>query len=253
MEPLASFIWILFLVWSVLVAIIWFGNIGEAELRQWLGGVQSTDPSERMRYPGLFAASVFLLSIADTIWIILGAANVYVSLSMREGLAATRRWGLASLAVFWIVSAVSAWTDWPLGPVHFTNRLGMTLGPVPLGWVLLVFSLVFGARDLALWLARSASHAMVALLSGLLLALSSFPLALVAWKIRAWLIWYPGEIPAPAIPPIQYFISFFILGFACAWFCRNKDVTRSGLPAGKPAAVFLTIIAFLGLLTGATH
>jgi hypothetical protein len=244
---LATGLWIIFILWTILIAVIWLGDIGEAELRRWLGGVQTTDAGEREAHPELFGALRLLLGWADPVWIVLAAANTYASVAARGGLGVARRRALIALSVFWLALALSAWTTWPMGAVHFTGRLGFKLGPVPIGWVLLLFVLATGAHRLAGTLARSASHFSTSLLAGVLLGIAILPLSLAAWKIRAWLIWYPGVVPAPANPPIQCVLTFLFLGFSLAWLSREASVVRSGASdPGKPAAIFVIIVALLG-------
>jgi hypothetical protein len=246
-EHLATGLWIMFILWTILIAVIWLGDIGEAELRKWMGGVQTTDAGEREAHPELFGALRLLLAWADPIWIMLAAANTYASVAAREGLGVARRRALIALGVIWLALTLSAWTTWPMGAVHFTGRLGFKLGPVPIGWVLLLFVLATGAHRLAETLARSASHLTTSILAGVLLSAAIVPLSLAAWKVRAWLIWYPGVVPAPATPPVQCVVTFLLLGFSLAWFSRDASVVRSSASApGKPAAIFVILVALLG-------
>jgi hypothetical protein len=151
------------------------------------------------------------------------------------------------LSIIWLALTLSAWTTWPMGAVHFTGRLGFKLGPVPIGWLLLIYVLATGAHRLAETLARSASHFTVSIFAGVLVAAAIVPLSLAAWKIRAWLIWYPGVVPAPATPPIQCVVTFLLLGFSLAWLSRDASVVRSSASEpGKPVAIFVIIVALLG-------
>jgi hypothetical protein len=255
LEPLVESLWLFFVLSSLLVALIWLTGIGEAELRHWFGTVITAQGKEAVRNPELFSALNWALSQLDVVWISLGAINVYVSLVAKEGLTAARRDALLVLGCVWLISALSVWTNVPLGPLRFTGRLGFKLGPVSLGWLFLWFSLIFGARELAGVIARRSSHQITAYLTGVLLAASSMPVALVSWKVRAWCLWYPGRGPAPAFPPIATVATWWIVGTLLALVLREQRVARTAdtMP-GRPSVVFLiTIGLFVAILGWSAH
>ncbi len=240
-EPFASGLWILFVIWTALVAVVWSSGFGEAELR------------ERVSNPGLLGALEFFLASLDAAWIALGAANIHLALSAEEGLPTARRWALIVLAGAGIAAALSERSAFPLGPIHYTSRLGMRIGPVPFGLPLLWFALVTGARALALRCAPRTSHARAAFATGMLAALADVSLEPIAWKARAFWIWYPATTPAPAWPPVQNSIAWLAISWAFAFAMRETRVAAaSGGSFPRPALVFLIFNAVF-LLTHAAR
>lgn len=228
LEPFASGLWILFMLWTAVVAVVWICGFGEAELR------------ERIANPGLLSALEFFLASLDAAWIALGAANIYLALAAEEGLATVRRWALIVIAGVGAVAILSEKFAFPLGPIHYTSRLGMRIGPVPFGLPLLWFALVTGARALVLRCAPRASHAKAAFAAGMLAALAGANLEPIAWKVRAFWIWYPALTPAPAWPPAQNFAAWLLVSWAFAFAMRETRVgaaSAGSLP--RPALVFV--------------
>ena len=232
LEPLADSLWILFLLWTAIVAVVWICGFGEAALREGIAN------------PGLRSALEFFLASLDAAWITLGAANIYLALASEEGLATARRWALIVIAGVGVVAALSEKTAFPLGPIHYTSRLGMRVGPVPFGLPLLWFALVAGARSLVLRCAPRASHAKTALAAGMLAALADVNLEPIAWKVRAFWIWYPASLPAPSWPPVQNFVAWLLLSWAFAFAMRETRVAAASTESlPRPALVFLILNA----------
>ena len=204
-------------------------------------GVRETfaGPSPKEPLPELQTALRALLGILDTTWVVLAMVNMYLSLVAAEGLATARRWTGLILGAAFALAAVSVWTRWPLGPIYFTERLGVKLGPVPLGVPLLWFVVIIGARELTLWLAPRASHRRVAIWTGVLTALTDLALEPVAWKVRVFW-WYAGPGHVPAGPPPWTCAVWLVAGAALAFFLRETEVVRSVAPRpGRPAAIFV--------------
>ena len=240
LEPFASGLWILFILWTALVAVVWTSGFGEAELR------------ERIANPGLLSALEFFLASLDPAWIALGAANIYLTLSAEEGLGTVRRWALIVILGVGVVAVLSEKTAFPLGPIHYTSRLGMRIGPVPFGLPLLWFALVTGARALVLRCAPRASHAKAALAVGMLSALADVNLEPIAWKVRAFWIWYPATTPAPAWPPIQNFAAWLLISWAFAFAMREARVAAASAGSfPRPAVIFLILNAVFAATHGA--
>ena len=224
LEPFASGLWILFVIWTALVAVVWVCGFGEVELRQQIAN------------PGLLGALEFLLRSLDAAWVALGAANIYLALSAEEGLATARRWALIVIVGAGAVAALSERTGIPLGPIRYTSRLGMRLGPVPLGLPLLWFAFVTGARSLVMRYAPRASHWKAAFGAGVLAAFADANIEPIAWKARAFWHWQP--VPSPA--PVQNFAAWLLISWAFAFAMRESRVASA--PAGsfpRPALVFL--------------
>lgn len=241
LEPLASGIWILFVIWTAIVAVVWSSGFGAAELR------------ERVANPGLLGALEFFLASLDAAWIALGAANIHLALSAEEGLATARRRALIVIVGVGVVAALSERTAFPLGPIHYTSRLGMRIGPVPFGLPLLWFAFVTGARALVFRRAPRASHAKAAFATGMLTALADANLEPIAWKARAFWIWYPAVTHAPAWPPVQNSIAWFAISWAFAFAMRETRVAAASEGSfPRPALVFLMFNAVF-LLTHAAR
>ena len=231
LEPLASSLWILFVLWTLIVAVVWTCGFGEAELH------------ERIANPGLRSALEFFLASLDAAWIALGAANVYLALAAEEDLATARRWALIVIASVGVVAASSEKIAFPLGPIHYTSRLGMRVGPVPFGLPLLWFALVTGARALVLRCAPRASHAKAAFAAGALAALADANIEPIAWKVRAFWLWYPASMSPPSSPPVQNFAAWLLLSWAFAFAMRETRVAAASTGSPRPALVFLTLNA----------
>ena len=241
LEPFASGLWILFILWTAIVAAVWASGFGETELR------------ERISNPGLLGALEFFLATLDAAWIALGAANIYLALSAQEGLATARRWALIVIVGVAVAAALSERTAFPLGPIHYTSRLGMRIGPVPFGLPLLWFALVTGARALVFRCAPRISHAKAAFIAAMLATFADANLEPIAWKVRAFWIWYPAVTPAPTWPPVQNSIAWFAISWAFAFAMRETRVAAASEGAfPRPALVFLILNAVF-LLTHAAR
>ncbi len=230
LEPFAAGLWILFLLWTGGIAVLWTSGIGEAEITA-------------LGHPELRAALLWLLPLADPAWVALAAGNVYVAVAAEHGLATARRWACLILGATLGLGAVSAWRDWPLGPIHFTNRLGPRLGPIPFGLPLLWLAVLLGARDVLGRFAPRASHGQIALGTGVLAALTDLNLEPVAWKARAFWLWYPAQLPAPGSPPIQNYATWLIAGALLAFLLREPTVVRSAARNARPAITFCLVNA----------
>lgn len=235
MEPFSTSLWTLFLVWTAIVAVVWIGEIGDVDLQQ------------RVANAGLRSALEFFLRTLDAAWFVIAAANVYLALVDEESLAVARRW--ASIVFFgaWLVSALSVWTTFPLGAIHYTARLGMKIGPVPFGLLLMWFAFVVGARTLAMHFAPRAGHIRVSIAVGLLVALAAANLDPLAWKFRALWLWRPAA--APALAFAKNIGTWFLAAFGFALAMRETRVASTAFASfPRSAIVFLTFNAIF-LLT----
>jgi putative membrane protein len=160
----------------------------------------------------------------DSVWTALGAVLVYLAVVRAEGIDVARRWCGLAIIVGFIVSAASAATGWPLGPVSFPQNLGWKIGPVPFALPLLWLLLIIGSREVALRLLPKAGHASVSLLTGALTLGSILNLDPIAWKYRAWWLWYP--LPGTGLnhAPWQCFITWACAGVGLAWLMRSPHV-----------------------------
>ncbi len=209
LELVAGSLWIGFVVWTVLVAAAWVSGIGEAPRGE-----------EPAAHADLKAGVAFLLRMLDPIWILLAAANIYLSLAASEGLREARRWAAMILLVALAVSVASLLTRWPLGPVSFPSRLGVQILGVPFGLLLLWFVVVAGGRDVISRFLPRASHLQVALLTGMLAVGSAVLMEPIARGDRAWWLWLEGRAVVAA--PWRNYLTWGIAaaGLACTFRAR---------------------------------
>lgn len=269
LEPFAASLWILFMLWTVLVALVWTLGIGEAEVLAW------TQRHFRLPLPDTGAPPsstlqwvlVTFLRYLDPVWVILAAANVHAHTARREGLDVARRWAGILLVAVIFIAWISATTHWPLGPIRYTDRLGppmpnllhwmqfperplewtgLRMGPVPLGLPLLWLTVILGARDLALRLRPALSQLQLALGVGVLGLFFEIALESVASKMRFFWLWPPGSLTAPLRAPAQSYLTWFGVSAALAWFLREKRLATLAPPATRsPASVFVLVLAVL--------
>lgn len=244
---LAAGLWILFLLWTVLVALVWTLRIGEAEVLAWTQRIWHLPPLETGAAPSpLQAKLISLLGWIDPTWAVLAAANAYAFTATREGLNVARRWAGVILAGVAIVAWVSAKTAWPLGPIHYTELFGPRLGPVPMGLPLLWLAVMLGARDLALRLRPALSQVPLALGVGAFCLLFEIALEPLAAKERVFWLWPPGSLPAHLGAPVQSYATWFCVGALLAYLLREKQVATLAPPVTRsPAAVYTVLLAVL--------
>lgn len=241
LAPLIGSLWILFVIWTAIVAVVWTTGYGDAQL-----GAQ-------VKNPGLRAALSLVLHALDAVWIALGAVNVYLALARAEGLTVARRWAALVLVVTFVIAGMSDLWQWPLGPVHYAGNLGVKLGPVPLAVPLLWFLIVLGARESALALLPRTSHARIAYATGFLAALTDLNLEPLAWKARAWWLWYPTDLGAPWWPPPENSLEWLLIAICLGLAMRSPSVVpRLARRPFEPIAV-LVLVNAVCLLTHAVH
>jgi len=233
LEPLVRTLWPIFLFWSAVTAALWW--TGEA----WIGRIDN---------PGLRAAVSFIFRSADAVWLLVAALNLYLELAQREGIARAR---VVSLVVFSVAGAV-AWasvaTGYPLGSVVYTTQLGARLGVVPLGWPLLWFVIVLGARALITHLRPRMGHAGISFTAGFIALLTDFNLEPLATKFRLYWFWYVPGTTSPAPPPWTNYATWFLVAVALAWFARERQIASTRF--GSTRAASIIVITNAVLLTG---
>ena len=229
LEPLGSILWILFLVWTGLVAVLWTTGWGEVQLDAWVKNV------------GLRAALVFLCKVADAVWIGLAAASAYLCVADTHGLGTARRWALIVFAGAGAIVAASVWTTWPLGSVRYTLQLGSKIGPVPAGAPLFWFAVVLGGRALWMRLFRRASHGQVAFGAGVVALLTDLNLEPLASRLRAWWFWYSPSTHEPIPPPLQNYATWFVGAVALAFLVREPRVVGDA-PAHSDKLIAIVVL-----------
>ncbi len=227
-EPLGSLLWIWFLVWTALVAVLWTTGIGEVEIGSW------KIPS------GLRATLPFLCNIADGAWFALAAANIHLCVAATHGLATARRRALIVIGCAALLIACSVWTGFPLGPVRFGSRLGVNVGPVPPALPLYWFAVILGARELLLRVFRRAGHAQIALGAGVLALLTDWNLEPLATRLRGLWFWNSPATHLPVPPPVQNYVTWLLAAAALAFALRDPVLlSKSRGSSDRPIVIFI--------------
>ncbi len=227
-----TLLWPLYLVWSAVVLAVWCLGIGEVELQN------------AVTHPDLGAALQVFLRFLDPLWIALGFYHVYSTLVIEEGLARARRWIGSGFVICILIAWLSARTSWPLGPIHFTERLGKKLGPVPLCLPLLWLTVILGARATAVRLLAGPFPRAIPALCAALTCASALVLDPVAWKQRSWWLWYPADVNAPPAAPWTAPLTLFVASLAAGALMGGKRRASPGTrTTSVPLVVFVVVNA----------
>lgn len=242
LEPIQSILWLLFLIWTAIGAVVMPFDIGAVQIREW---VVAKD---------LQQALITFLGFSDAIWIMLAAALAYLALARHEGLAVARRWSLIILLGSALLETVGALTGFPFGPYRYTDRfgwriLGVLPFTIPLAWLTIV---VCARYTVLLWRAH-ASRWQIALGTGLIALLTDLNLEPVAWKVRAYWLWYPTQNGAPDFPPVQNYVSWFVAAMLLAWAFPNRAVDRTKPARDRQPALILGLMNALFILVHLTR
>lgn len=232
---IGTWLWWLFLAWTAVVACVMPFEIGPHTV------------DALVRSAPLNALLKYVLSVADAVWIVLGASVVYLGV-IRDAGALARVWSGIILAGSALIGTVGARTDCPFGPLEFTDNMGARLfGVLPFTIPLLWLIVVLAGRYLVLWRFPCANRWQIASATALLALLTDLNLEFVAWKVRAYWIWYPAGTPLafnpPAWPPWQNFAAWFTIAFLLT--ALLPDVTRP--PRAGVARPILILVALNAL------
>jgi uncharacterized membrane protein len=235
-------LWILFILVSLAMTVVWTMDIGETWLEKWVLN------------PDLRAALVWMLARADAGWIALAAVNVYCSLASSIGLADARRWALMIAAGVIVLAWVSVTTGFPLGSIHYSGHLGTRLGPVPLGLPLLWFSVLIGARAALLRLFPRLPQVSLAIGVGLLTLLTDLNLEPVASKLRAFWFWQANPSAQRVFDfPLTASLAWGLLAGVLTLALREREVADSARQPTAQPALILAIFNAVFLATHVTH
>lgn len=242
LAPLPDLAWIFFLVWTAVGAVVMPLEIGQSQVESWIA------------QPGLRAAVLAILRGSDAFWIVLAAVNVYFAAAAHDGLDVTRRSALIILGGSAVCEWIGARTGFPFGPYRYTDHFGWRLGGVlpftiPLAWLIILLS----GRRLVLALRPDVTRPGLALGVGCVALLTDLNLEPVAWKIRAYWIWYPGPHAAPSDwPPLQNYVSWFALaGLLTYALPPNYALRRPSRVANRPILVLALMNALFLLVHAA--
>jgi hypothetical protein len=246
LQPLAASLWVWFLVWTALVALVWVTGFGEQNAAEWashrfLSELQQAQGAE----PGLLSPLLTILRLLDPLWIVLAAINAYASLIWERGLATARRWAAILLASGLVANLLLN----ALTALRFTGALGMHLahGRISLGWILLWATVILGARELARLIFPRASHTQTGLLAGVFAVATAANLEPVATKLRVFWLWNPGRVQGPNEAPLLVYALWLIGTSALAYFFRAPEVVRTRAATPRRAAATLLILNALCL------
>lgn len=223
--------WWIFLVWTAVGTVVMPFGIGEMTVRRLIGN------------EALLSLVLGILRPADAIWMVLAFGVVYLHVVESRGLATARLWALVILVGSGVVEALGAKTGWPFGPYRYTDNMGIRVfGVLPFTIPLAWFVIVATAQAAILALRPRWSRWAQAAFVGAVATLTDLNLEFIAWKVRAYWIWYPpgtalAENP-PDWPPIQNYLSWFVLAFLLSAALVRRTGDRA-LSAPPPApAVF---------------
>lgn len=239
LQPLAASLWIWFLVWTALVALVWVSGFGEQNAADWAGR-NFLSPMQRAQgvEPALLPPLLALLRLLDPLWVVLAAINAYASLIRERGLATARAWA-GMLLVSGLAATLLLDT---LTTIRFTGTLGMQLahGRISLGWILLWATVILGARELARLVFPRATHAQTAGLAGLFAVATAANLEPVATKLRVFWLWNPGRVQGPNEAPLTVYALWLAGAMALVFFFRAPEVVRTR--AGEPRRAAATLL-----------
>ena len=116
---------------------------------------------------------------------------------------------------------------------------------IPLAWL----TILLCGRYVTLWLFPAAARWQIALGVAFVAVLTDINLEFIAWKVRAYWIWYPHLRAAPpSWPPVQNYLSWFVLSFGLAWLLPPNYRMRLRAPGVTRPLVVLSVMNGLFLL-----
>lgn len=235
-NPLETFVWRVFLVWTTVGAIVLPFGLTAETLSRW-PATENWVESART-----------LLAYADLVWMVLAALVVYLHAVAVEGLGRARVAGILVVAGSALAEWYGATTGWPFGPYRYTDAFGpRMLGVLPIAIPLAWLVILFAARYALLALRPEISRPSLALGVGTAAVLTDFNLEFIAWKVRGYWIWYPDWQNPPAWPPWQNYVSWFVLATLLA-FVQPR---RAGLVERSPARMIGVLVAMNALFLAA--
>lgn len=228
---MTNLVWIFFCIWTAVAFVVMPFEIGETWVR------------ENMPLPQLIEPAVRLIQWGDAIWMVLAALNVYLFMVMHLGINTARMWAVIIIVLTGGIEIIGETTGFPFGPYKYTDNLGGRLFgilpfTIPLAWMVVIV----GARFLVLKIFPAWTRWKVSLGVGFLALLTDLNLEFIAWKIRAYWIWYPGwDLPLPTWPPLQNYVSWFVIATLVCAILPEPRRQPSARAAWRPILVFLLI------------
>lgn len=198
--PLQTWIWRIFLIWTAVGTLVLPFGFRPEMLAQWATTAAWVETART------------LLAYADLVWMVLAALVIYLEEAAGEGLTRARWSGgivvLGSALAEW----VGATTGFPFGPYVYTDAFGpRMLGVLPIAIPLAWMVILLAARQVLWSRWPGLSRPRLALGVGGIALATDFNLEFVAWKVRGYWLWYPGNAHPPVWPPWQNYLSWFVL------------------------------------------
>ncbi|HUB67022.1 MAG TPA: carotenoid biosynthesis protein [Candidatus Methylacidiphilales bacterium] len=194
----------------------------------------------RWPVPGWLAGFVDLcLGTGDPILILLAFANTHFHAARQWTSTTARRWALIVCGVAFGVETAGAWSGFPFGSYHYTDRFGPLLGlvpfTIPLAWHVVVTNALFMVRAVGRYLSRK----LEAVGAALICAAYDFVLEPFATRAKHYWEWSAGQ------PPAQNYAAWFAISALLVWFFAPSDATR--FPADRRPLLILglTLLIFV--------
>ncbi len=216
--------WTAFLIWTAVGAVVMPLEVGEMTVRR------------LVPFEGLADLLAGVLAVSDAVWMILAFGVVYLQVVQDRSLTTARLWALVIMLGSGFIEAVGAKTGWPFGDYRYTDNMGVRLFGVlpftiPLAWFVIVATsqcVVDSIRPRWPIVAKASFVATIATLTDL-------NLEFIAWKVRAYWIWYPPGTPLantpPSWPPLENYISWFAVAFLLS---TGIQLLRMPSPGKRP-------------------
>lgn len=150
-----------------------------------------------------------------------------------------RRWALVVLTASLAVETLGAWSGFPFGAYHYSDRFGPSLGlvplTIPLAWHVVLTNALFIVRGLAPHLPRWSE----AILAALVCTAYDFVLEPFATTVKGYWTWNGGNVP------LQNYLAWLVVsGLLIGCFAPTAALRRPRDP--RPVVIFgATVAIFL--------
>jgi uncharacterized membrane protein len=196
----------------------------------------------------LQAALLRGIGLFDMVWITLAAVCTYLYTVQADGLAHARQWAIRIALVSLVIGICNSLTGFPLGPALYTDKMGFPLAKTvpytyPLLWLTLILCSYYTAGALLALLPafrqKVAPQWLTALGAATLVLVTEINFEPIAWNNRFYWIWYPRDYEAPQWPPVQNFLTWFVVAFSLTFFhIRKASAAPFSLASGaRPMAI----------------
>jgi uncharacterized membrane protein len=194
----------------------------------------------RWPVPGWLAGFVDLcIRTGDPILILLAFINTHLHAVRQWTPIAARHWAIIVCAVAFAVETLGAWTGFPFGSYHYTDRFGPLLGivpfTIPFAWHMVVTNALFVVRTVRRYLSQGVEAGVVAVVC----AGYDFVLEPFASRAKHYWAWSAGQ------PPAQNYVAWFVISALLVWFFAPTDATRFPKDRRPLFILGLTLLIFV--------